>query len=84
MEKDGHIKLKVEKKDLPHNNIVKKKSKDEENLDEEDELTQEGMALICIMCRDGEGKSDGVMNLRRMYNKEKWDAHTAGEKIRII
>ena len=38
------------------------------------------MALICIMCRDGKGKYDGVVNLRRMYNEEKWDSHTVGQK----
>ena len=36
------------------------------------------MALICIMCRDSKGKYDGVVNLRRLYNEEKWDSHTAG------
>ena len=34
---------------------------------------QEDMALICVMCRDGKGKSNGLLNLRSPYNEEKWE-----------
>ena len=46
MEKHGRVQLKVEKKDNPHNNAVKNKSKDEGGLDEGDDLMQQGMDLI--------------------------------------
>ena len=71
MENHGRVQLKVDKKYIPHNNAAKKKSKDEDNLDQEDDLMQEGMALICVMCRDGKGQSNGLMKLRRLYNEDK-------------
>ena len=65
MEKHGRVQLKVEKKDIPHNNATKKKSKDEEGLDEEDDIMQEGMSFICVLFWDGKGQSNGLVNLRR-------------------
>ena len=44
---------------------------------------QEGMALVCVMCRDGKGKSNGRVHLRRPYNEEKWDSHAVGRKHKI-
>ena len=41
---------------------------------------QEGMALICVMCRDVKGQSNVLVNLGRPYNEEKWDSHTGGGK----
>ena len=84
MEKQGCVQLKVENKDIPHKNATKKKSKDEGNLNEEDNLMKEGMALICVMCRDGKGQFNGLVNLRRPYNKDKWDSHAGGKSINAI
>ena len=39
---------------------------------------QEGMDLICFMCWYGKGQSNGLANLRRPYNEEKWDSHAGG------
>ena len=73
MENHGRVQLKVDKKDISHTNAAKNKSKDEGNFDEEDDLMQEDMALICVMCRYGKGKSNGLLNLRSPYNEEKWE-----------
>ena len=44
------------------------------------ESVPDGMAIICICCRDYKGKSDGVISLRSPYNEYYWKSHIAGKK----
>jgi hypothetical protein len=39
-----------------------------------------GNTVICLLCRDGKGKSDGVIALRRPFSKYYWDGHANGDK----
>jgi len=41
---------------------------------------QSGLSVLCIICRDGKGKSDGVVSLRRPFNCYYWGAHEQGNK----
>ena len=39
-----------------------------------------GNTVLCILCRDGKGKSDGAISLRRPFSKYYWDGHVNGDK----
>ena len=39
-----------------------------------------GNTVLCILCRDGKGKSDGAISLRRPFSKYYWDGHANGDK----
>ncbi len=41
---------------------------------------QSSMSVLCILCQDGMGKSDGVISLRRPFNCYYWGAHEQGNK----
>lgn len=39
--------------------------------------------IQCVYCRDGMGKSDGVINLRKPFNVPLWEQHTSGQRHRV-
>ncbi len=39
-----------------------------------------GNTVLCLSCRDGKGKSDGAISLRRPFSKYYWDGHENGDK----
>jgi hypothetical protein len=41
---------------------------------------QSGMSVLCILCQDGKGNSDGVVSLCRPFNRYYWGAHEQGNK----
>ncbi len=41
---------------------------------------QSGMSVLCILCRDGMGNSDGVVSLRQPFDCYYWGAHEQGNK----
>jgi hypothetical protein len=39
-----------------------------------------GNNVLCLLCQDGKGKSDGVIALHRPFSKYYWDVHEKGDK----
>jgi hypothetical protein len=50
------------------------------DLKKRDLPDQSGMSVLCILCQDGMGKSDGVVSLCRSFNCYYWGAHEQGNK----
>ena len=40
----------------------------------------ENCRIQCVLCRDSEGKSDGILFLRRPFNIKLWEQHASGSK----
>lgn len=45
-----------------------------------------GQCVVCILCRDGKGKSNGIVNLRRPFARGQWywEDHANGKKHREL
>ncbi len=43
-----------------------------------------GNTVLCLLCQDGKGKSDGVIALCRPFSKYYWDVHEKGDKQKSI
>ena len=39
-----------------------------------------GNTVLCILCQDGKGISDGVITLHRPFSNYYWDAHENSDK----
>jgi hypothetical protein len=42
------------------------------------------MSVLCILCQDGTGKSDGVVSLRRPFNCYSWGAEQGNKHCNLV